>query len=190
MSATTLQRTTGADTAPRRGRRMGAAGVAVAVALLVGFGASLLAPSPQRVVPTFAAEADVVVSGWGSEERFGVPGSYILRYEHDTDVELRLPWDGGAVVGARFGDERVRLLTVTGAVVDGDELVLNVRRHNCRYFHERAIDMFPGVDVTRASGRTTTLVFARPVFVKSPMLASCPDRTLDRQDDTRSGHDR
>lgn len=167
-----------------------ATGVAAVVALLAALAGSLLAPGPQRVVPVFDEDVEVVDSAWGSPQRFGVAGSHIVPYRHDTDIELRVPWDGGAVVGAHLGDEPVHLLTVTGAVVEDDELVLTVHRDNCRYFHERAIDMFTGVDVTLAGGATTTVLFDRPLFVKSPMLASCPDRTLDRQDDTRSGYDR
>lgn len=189
MSTVTLERPA-AVAGPRTGRRpLGAVAAAAVLALAAATVASLLA-GPQRVTPTFPGTSDVMESEWGSVEEFGVPGSRILGYRHDTTVEMRLPWSGGPVVAARLGTDPVHLLTVTDVARDGDELVLGVARDNCAWFHERAVDMFRGVTVVGADGGTTEVLFDRPLFVKSPMLASCPDRTLDRQDDVRAGYDR
>lgn len=166
-------------------RRLGAVAVAALLALAAATVASLFA-APQRVTPTFPATAEVMESEWGSAEEFGVPGSRILGYRHGTTVEIRLPWSGGPVVDVRMGTEQIHLLTVTEVVHDGDELLLEVVQDNCRFFHERAVDMFPGITITAADGSTAEVLFDRPLFVKSPMLAGCPDRLLDRQANVRS----
>lgn len=194
--STTLDPTT-SSLAPERprtrrgtgGRRsLRAAVVAAVLALLAAFGASLF-QQPVRVTPEFE-DGVTVVSDWGSPDLFGVVGSRILGYRHGTSVTFTVPWDGAPVAGARLGDGPVHLLTVTDVRRVADGLEVTVLRGNCRYFHERAIDMFPSVHLTLASGATTELLFDRPLFVKSPMLAACPDRTLNRQDDTRSSYRR
>lgn len=163
--------------------------LAAVAALAVGLRGD--APPPEvvatGVVPVFAEDVRSMQSDWGSAEVFGVDGSTIVAYEHDTDIAMRVAWDGGRVEAARLGDEEIHLLTVTGLEQDADGLILTLHRDNCRYFHERAIDMFPHVTLDLADGSSVWAVFERPLFVKSPMLASCPDRTLDRQDHTRRG---
>lgn len=185
MSAGTIDRMV-ADARPAS-RRRGLIAIAVVAALgtVAAVAAAVLAV-PDRVTPTFPEGVTVVDSDWGNADAYGVEGSRILRYRHDTDIEMYVPWDGGPVIDARLGRESVHLLTVTDVRRQGDQLVLTVHRDNCRYFHERAIDIFDGVSLTLASGGTTTAVFDRPLLVKSPMLASCPDRTVYRQDDQRS----
>lgn len=175
-----------------RGRRLALRGAALAgvVAAVAAAAVGLRAPSPPEVVatgvvPAFGAGTEVETTDWGSRDVFGVEGSHILAYRHGTDVTVRLPWDRGDVRSARLGDGDLHLLTVTEVEQHDGELVLTVRRDNCRYFHERAIDMFPHVTLGLTDGSDVRVVFDRPVFVKSPMLASCPDRTLDRQDDVR-----
>lgn len=187
MSAPVLDRpdTTSGRTQGRRA--LAAVAVAAVIGLLTALAGALLS-TPVRVMPTFPDEVAATETDWGSPAVFGVVGSRILPYEHDTSVRMRLPWTGGPVIDARLGDEPVHLLTVTDVVRDTDELVLTLYRGNCRYFHERAIDVFAGIDLTLASGRTTEVLFDRPLLVKSPMLASCPDRTLNRQDDARSDY--
>ena len=69
------------------------------------------------------------------------------------------------------------------------DLVLSGTLGNCRWYHERALESFTGVALEFRSlgwpGKAAVL-FDRPLLVRSPMLASCPDRKLDRQADRRS----
>lgn len=160
-----------------------AAVVAVAAVTVAAGLAAAGARDPERVALDFPEGTQVLDTEWGNEEHFGVPGSTVLSYDHGTTVEARLPWTGEDVVDARLGERPVHLLTVVDVSRHGDELVLTLLRDNCRWFHERHIDMYAGVTLTLAGGGTAEVLFDRPLFVKSPMLASCPDRTLDRQDD-------
>lgn len=175
----------------RVGRSVGRVVVAVLVAGLVAalaaaVGATGGGPSGDPVVatPRFAPGTEVRDSEWGNVEAFGVAGSRILAYRHDTSVEMTVPWEGTRVVSARLGDGDVHLATVTDVAATREGVAVTLHLDNCRYFHERAIDVFTGLTLGLANGGTAAVRFDRPLFVKSPMLASCPDRTLDRQDDT------
>ncbi len=180
--------------APRTGRVGGALGRLVVAGLVAALVAALAAAvggtgggaggDTPVVTPVFPAGTEVRDSAWGSVETFGVAGSRILSYRHDTDVEMVVPWDGPPAVSARLGDDDVHLATVTDVAPTRDGALVTLHLDNCRFFHERAIDMFAGIHLGLADGGTAQVRFDRPLFVKSPMLASCPDRTLDRQDDT------
>ena len=176
--------------AGRTGGTLGRLAAAGLVALLVALVAAAVGtgggPGADPVVatPVFPAGTEVRDSDWGNVTTFGVPGSRILSYRHDSDVTMTVPWDGPQVVGARLGDGQVHLATVTDVTPARGAVEVTLHLDNCRYFHERAIDMFSGLTLGLADGGTAVVRFDRPLFVKSPMLASCPDRTLDRQDDT------
>ncbi len=174
-----------------RARRRRRTVLVVLLVALVGVTVATLesastAPAPMpRVAITFPGDPDVVESDWGNEDVYGAAGSYVLAYEHDDRTTMVLPWSGGDVVGARLGDDEHNLLTVEGIAQDGGTLLVDVLVTNCRYFHERAIDIYTGITLTLDDGGTQVVPFDRPLLVKSPMLASCPDRTLDRGDDAR-----
>lgn len=184
MSATLAERTV--TEAPPAARRRGLRVLAVAatIGVVAAIAMALLAP-PDRVTPTFPDDVEVVESDWGNPEAYGVEGSRILRYEHDTTVQMTVPWEGEPVVDVRLGDAPIHLLTVTEFEQRDAALDLTVHRDNCRWFHERSIDVFDGVTLTLANGSSTKVLFDRPLLAKSPMLASCPDRTYYRQDDQR-----
>ncbi len=86
---------------------------------------------------------------------------------------------GDGVEGELLGEFRL------GA---GEERVVVIRGAfgNCRYYNERNIDVRSEIDVEfRTFGITNrqTLQFDRDLAVKSPMIVSCPERTIDREDD-------
>lgn len=133
----------------------------------------------------FPDDPFAVRSDWGNQEVYGAAGSWIVVYDHGGHTVMEVPWSGGEVAGARLGEDEVHLMTVEGVEQTDDALLLDIGMGNCRYFHERALDIFTGVTLTLVDGGTHHLTFDRPLLVKSPMLASCPDRTIDRADDRR-----
>lgn len=77
------------------------------------------------------------------------------------------------------------------ALGSGEERVIVVRGtfDNCEYFHERNLEPHAGIDIGyRMLGvpGSQRVEFDRDIVVKSPMIVSCPDRTLDREDDRRT----
>lgn len=177
--------------APRRARRgsllllVGAVLVGLGLTVLLGDAPATTVPSTDWVEISFPGDPNAVVSDWGNEEVYGAAGSHVLLYEHGDTTQLRLPWSGGAVRDAELGDDEHNLLTATGVTATDEALLIDIAIGNCRYFHERAIDIYTDVRLTLASGATVAVPFDKPLLVKSPMLASCPDRTLDRGDDAR-----
>jgi hypothetical protein len=132
---------------------------------------------------------------------FGARGAHILGYQHHARVTLTVPVrnDGWLPVSIRSfdldaGPAPLLLLSATeglplslGPGESGSFTVRGVLT-NCRYFHMRALQTFDGAQLGfSALGRsaTRTVRFDRPLLVKSPMLASCPDRRIARGADSR-----
>jgi hypothetical protein len=77
------------------------------------------------------------------------------------------------------------------ALGSGEERVVVVRGtfDNCEYFHERNLEPHAGIDIgyhILGVPGSQRVEFDRDVIVKSPMIVSCPDRTLDREDDRKT----
>jgi hypothetical protein len=148
----------------------------------------------------FGGDAQVVTLA-----AFGDRGSHILDYSHGHVVTLSFPLTNTGrlpltVRAVRLGDGPVSLLEPEHVVVgtkslparlapgESASVVVTAREDNCRYFHEREIELFRaalvdidvfGVDLTRR------VAFDHDIVVHSPMIVGCPDRTLDRSDDVR-----
>lgn len=76
------------------------------------------------------------------------------------------------------------------ALAPGESRVVVVRGSfaNCRYYNERNIDLRTGIRVDyRILGvpSSQTVEFDKDLLVKSPMIVSCPERTVNREDDSR-----
>jgi hypothetical protein len=68
-------------------------------------------------------------------------------------------------------------------------VTLHAELTNCRYYHERAMQIYDGVTVAfRSLGRSGArpVAFDRPILLKGPMLVGCPGRKLDRSAENRS----
>ncbi|MPY98292.1 MAG: hypothetical protein GEU97_09895 [Actinophytocola sp.] len=149
--------------------------------------------------PTMPDDAHVAVPA------FGERGSDVLAYEHGTTFTMTFPlvndgWLPVTVRDVRLSDEPRPLAGVTSVTSDGATLpvtvpagetrrvALTVRFDNCRYYHEREMQVISGAVVDGSVfGRNlrTTAGFQLDLVVSSPMIASCPDRTLRRDDDVR-----
>lgn len=76
------------------------------------------------------------------------------------------------------------------ALAPGESRVVVVRGSfaNCRYYNERNIDLRTQIRVDyRILGvpSSQTVEFDKDLLVKSPMIVSCPERTVNREDDSR-----
>ena len=127
---------------------------------------------------------------------YGPSGTHILGYEHGTTARLTLTVHNSGplplkVTSVDLGGGPAPLLAARG--VDGlplrlrpggtGEVTVRIALVNCRFFNERELQIYDGVRLGFTSlGRDATRVvpFDRPIHVKSPMLASCPDRKIDR----------
>lgn len=174
------------------------------VAVIVAVGA--LAMSVTSLAPRAAAFAqarpDVTGAPLVTVAEFGPRGAHILGYEHGRAVTVTVPVHNTGrlpltITSADIPDGPVPLLDITSVgglplslgAGETKQLVLSGTLGNCRWYHERALETFTGVTLDfRSLGWSGKAVvpFDRPLMVKSPMLASCPDRKLDRQADRRS----
>lgn len=133
-------------------------------------------------------------------------GAHAVVYEHGGTVSFSFPLHhtglvGLTVTGVRLSeDDPYPLLAIEEVSVDGGDLPARVGRgetarvevraryDNCRYYHERELELLEGVTVDATvlgTGVTREVTFDHPLVVRSPMIVHCPDRTLDRNDDTR-----
>jgi hypothetical protein len=108
-------------------------------------------------------------------------------------------------VGARLSDEVLPLLSAV-AVTAGDpaatdpgstatlapggstQMTVTVRHDHCEYYTERALGVFPGLEVDiEVLGRRATrhVSFDHDLVVRSPMMVSCRDRVRDRDGNQR-----
>lgn len=79
--------------------------------------------------------------------------------------------------------EAVAGLPVTLEPGDRSTVRIEARFANCRYYTERAVNLFRGAEVTvAAAGGTTTFTAPYPseVVLRSPTILGCPDRVTDR----------
>lgn len=127
---------------------------------------------------------------------YGARGTDVLDYRDRADVVLRLPLRNTGrfaltVTGLSLGGERFELLTVVAGPADFTlapgqtrTVALLTVMGNCRYYHEREVHTYDGVQVrfeTLGGKGSRHVPFARPIVVHSPMIVGCPDRKLDRE---------
>ncbi|MEO6205881.1 MAG: hypothetical protein ABIO67_10950 [Mycobacteriales bacterium] len=187
-------------TQPIARRRSGLPLVAALVAL-VGVAASLVLSAPrlasfEPVSPRSAGTPYITVP------EYGVHGSYILGYQHGVVARLTLPLHNSGplpvtITAVDLGNGPMPLLSVrsfeglplTLRPGGSGQAIASIPLVNCRFYNEREMQTYAGITVDFTSlGRAGTrwVGFDRPIYVKSPMLASCPDRQLDRHLNRRS----
>ncbi len=183
-----------------RRRRWGLPVLAAALAL-AGFASSGLLMAPGLAKVSFGTPT---VSGapWVTIPEYGPKGAYVLGYVHSAPVRLGLPVrnDGPLPITV----DAVRLMTAPAPLfaldqAEGLDLHLGAGETktvwltgtlaNCRYSSERDLQTYAGLQVSASTlGRdlTRTVSFDRPIYVKSPMIVTCPDRKLNRDTVNRS----
>jgi hypothetical protein len=154
------------------------------------------------------AAGDLAVDSSGpvlTVPEYGVDGTTVVAYRHGAEVAVTVPLrnDGplpvdveavatGAGVLPLLEVRSVEGLPLRLGAGETGEVVLRAVLGNCRYYNERQLQLVTSlvVDVDSAvplaSGSRTEVTLARPLLVKSPMIVGCPDRTLSREDDSRS----
>ena len=189
--------------APRR-RRAAATVLAGALVLLGGAWTALAAWAPSTVdlatgAPEVTGEGPVV-----SVPEYGEQGTTVIAYRHGKSVEVTVPLRNDGPLPVRVTDvatgagvfpllevRSVDGLPLTIGPGETGEVVLQAVLGNCRYYNERQLQLVTSlvVDVDSvvpfADSRRTELPLATPLLVKSPMIVTCPDRTLTREDDSR-----
>jgi hypothetical protein len=175
-----------------------------ALAALIGVAG--LSWSALSLAPRAAAFSEVHPTVIGAPfvtvPEYGPRGSYILGYQHKAPVTMTVPVhnDGrlpititsAAINGGPeplLSIDAVQGLPLSLGAGESGQLVLTGRLINCRFFHERAVETYDGIELGFSSlgaSATRHVRFDRPLLVHSPMLASCPDRKLNRQANSRS----
>ena len=183
-----------------RRRRWGLPVLAAALAL-AGFAGSGLLVAPGLAEVSFGTPT---VSGvpWVTIPEYGPKGAYVLGYVHNTPVRLGLPVRNNGPLPITV--DTVRLVTAPAPLFSLDRaegldvhlgagetktVWLTGTLANCRYSTERDLQTYAGLQVTGSTlGRdlTRTVAFDRPIYVKSPMIVTCPDRKLNRDTVNRS----
>jgi hypothetical protein len=170
--------------------------------LLVGLAASLVLAAPG--LAAFAETAPRVTGApYVTVSEYGQRGAYVLGYEHDVRVQLtvplrntgRLPLTVTSVsvpsgLAPLLAVSEARGLPLTLGPGEITAVVLDARLTNCRYYHERALQVYESVTVGyrslwRAGERA--VAFDRPIYLKGPMLVGCPGRKLDRSAENKVG---
>lgn len=188
-----------AQPGPRR-RWLPALLLVALVGLALGVGgvrAALSRVGFDALAVSFAGEAPV-----RTLPSYGLRGTHVVGYEHGATTRLTLPVRNQGVLPVTVASLDLRagvapLLSVRdvqGLPLDlgpGErgELVVTAVLGNCRYFHEREVQIYQGVALgVNVLGRSIAreVAFDRPLLVHSPMLVGCPDRKLNRQADNRS----
>jgi hypothetical protein len=170
--------------------------------VLVGLVGTLVLAAPRAAsfgstAPTASGAPFVTVPEYGAK------GAYILGYVHGARVRLAVPIANEGrlpvtVTSVQLGGgvaPLVAVRSVTGlpaTLWPGQvaAVTLTAELTNCRYYHERAMQLYDGVTVGfRSLGRSAVrqVAFDRPIMVKGPMLVGCPGRKLDRSAVNRSG---
>jgi hypothetical protein len=176
--------------------------VIAAVVALLGIGWSALSLAPRAAG---FAELHPTISGtpFVTIPEFGTEGAYVLGYQHNATVTMTLPvrnegWLPITVTSVGLNGGNKPLLEIDavhglplslGPGATGS-VTVTALLSNCRFFHERALETYDGLELGFTSfgaDGSRHVRFDRPVMVKSPMLASCPDRKLNRQADRRNG---
>lgn len=182
--------------APVGGRRRAVA-VTVAVALMIGL-VWLALPALVRTNSDTAVRMPVT-SGLTVSE-FGDQGVEILRYQHHQELALGFPVRNTGllplhITGVSLDSPALPLLVELPGDVDvslgpGEETVLGlqVRFDNCRYYHERSLELWPEVVIsgtTLGRGFEHRIALNPPLALHGQVILNCPDRTLVRGDDVR-----
>ena len=133
---------------------------------------------------------------------YGPRGAYVLGYVHQARVQISLPVRNDGPLPLTV--HAIRLLTAPAPLLTLDHaegLDVHLRPGqtttvqlsgilgNCRYSNERDLQTYDRLEVTGSTlGRdvTRSVLLDRPVYVKSPMIVTCPDRKLDRSAVNRS----
>lgn len=201
-----------AEVRPRRSRLPVALALA-GVALVLAGGAIVLGDrEPLAPVVALQVSDDVlhdVIMSRPQREAIAVvydhdqPSAFAITLRNDGSVPITVTDIGigvgerhlidpyGAFVlpaGADIGDGIEGDLLGEFRLGAGEERVVVIRGvfDNCRYYNERNIDLRSEIEVEfRTFGVTNrqTLLFDRDLAVKSPMIVSCPERTINREDD-------
>jgi hypothetical protein len=198
---TLLAERTAQETPRRTPARRGRSLPLIAVLLvLTGVVASTVLAAPRA-----ASFAEISPAATGAPyvtvPEYGVRGARVLGYVDGATVRISLPVHNTGrlpvtLTGVGLDGGLAPLLAVQS--VDGlprtvlpgrsTTVQLTALLANCRFFHEREIQVYDAVRVEfRSLGRygVETIRFDRPVLVRSPPLPSCPDRKLDRQANDR-----
>lgn len=169
---------------------------ALAAALaLAGVAATLVLTAPRVVA--FAPVVPVATGApYVTVPEFGPRGSHVLGYVHGASVRLTLPlhnagWLPVTVTTADLGGGPAPLLAVRASEGlpltlrpgGSGAVTLTISLVNCRFYNEREMQTYDGVRLgVRSLGMAADRLVPldRPILVKSPMIATCPDRKLDR----------
>lgn len=171
------------------------------VAAVAGLATSLVVAAPR-----LASFGDVAPRAVGAPyvtvPEYGAKGAHILGYVHEAQVQITLPIRNTGrlpvtISSVDLGGGPAPLLAVLGGpglpvtVWPGRsaEVTVEAVLTNCRYYHERALEIFAGATVGFSSlGRkgVRMVTFDRPIMIKGPMLVGCPGRKLDRSAENRS----
>ena len=177
------------------------------VALLVVGSLVLLTMSVLRTLPG-TARFDAVAPVFGGSAplvtlpTYGPKGTYVVGYEHGAGSRMTLPITNTGllpltVTSVSIGGGVAPLLAVREveglplSLGAGETATLDVTAEltNCKYFHEREVQIYPGVELgfsVLGQEGTRAVDFDRPIMVRSPMIVGCPDRVLDRQANNRT----
>lgn len=157
---------------------------------------------PWGVVLGDSVEARVPVDGGLQVQEYGTNGSYFLQYRHGQPVTVTVPVTNHGPVPVTVSDVALdlpaypllepssatglplRLAPFTSGSVD-----LTLTYGNCRYYHERAVQVVSSATVTGTAlgrGFTRTVDVEAPLTVHGQVIVNCPDRTLVRGDDVRA----
>lgn len=172
---------------------LGAVALLAVAALRVAAGTARFEP----VTPVFGGTAQAVTL-----PTYGPQGMHVVGYDHGAMVRLTLPVTNAGrlpvtVIAVGLGGgvapllevRAVRGLPVSLGPGETGQVELTAELVNCRFFHEREVQNYAGVDVgftVLGQAGTGTVSFDRPILVHSPMIVGCPDRLLDRQAHDRS----
>jgi hypothetical protein len=170
---------------------------AVALLVLAGLRAAAGATRFETGSPAFAGTAPAVTL-----PTYGRQGMYVVGYEHGATVRLTLPIRNAGllpvtVTSVALGGGAAPLLqtrAVAGLPLSlgpgqTGRLEVTAELGNCKFFHEREVQNYPGVDLgfsLLGQAGTLSVAFDRPILVHSPMIVDCPDRLLDREANDRS----
>jgi hypothetical protein len=190
-----------ASAAPPAVRRRSRGPLLAAVLVLLGLLASLVVAAPS--LAAFGSSAPRAVGApYVTVPEYGEQGGYILGYVHGADVDLTVPIHNtgrlpvtitavslGGGIAPLLAVRAVHGLPLTVAPGRSGTVLLAARLTNCRYYNERAMQVFDGVTVGYRSlwrSGTSAIAFDRPIYLKGPMLVGCPGRKLDRDAENRS----
>lgn len=198
----------------RRVRARRGALVVVLVLAIAGAAAALLRYQPLAQSGDLTLSTDMQAV---TVEEFDMTGAHILRYAdggyvsyavtlrntgplpvtvtgvalpEESERRLLQPVAAGlATGGSPEAGQMQTLEPVSLAAGEQQQIVVQARFDNCKYYTERAIETVDQQVITfRVAGvpRTATVHFERPLLVRSPTINRCADRTMDRSENQRT----